>query len=494
MEPNAEREAREPTASRGWGAAALRLTGHPHFRWLVVLLFLLIHLYRLDDPPNGFHRWRETDTVAVARNFATESWNILRPRIDARGAGDGVVGMEFPAYSYAVALLSRAGGDIHVWGRLLTVLGACAALLAFRRVVLLVTGEAALAGLAMFCAANAPLLVFYGRKMQPDPWGLALATVGLAAFLSWLEGGRARHGIAAAACVALAGGIKPTFLGIGLPMLFLLWRRQRWSLVRRWRNWLFAAGAVLPVVAWFAYARSLNPAGAPSYYYLGGDWSVIAASLGGAQFYKNVFRTWLFEMQIGLLLVWAFVLGIVRWRRVPHFGFFLAWLVGCYVTFALTARHCATAHDYYTLSVVLPLAVISAAGVREALRARWQVVQVFTIGILLALPATGFARIERRYGEPYDFAKGRRLAAEHIPKGVLVVTLDKTPCFLLYESGRKGWHLGPGSSVADFEAAVRGGARVLLVDEGAGFDLTPFAAHLGPALYRDDWLTAYPIQ
>jgi hypothetical protein len=121
-------------------------------------------------------------------------------------------------------------------------------------------------------------------------------------------------------------------------------------------------------------------------------------------------------------------------------------------------------------------------------------VQVFAVVVLVALPGLGVGRVRSRYGEPYDFAKGRELAAEHIPEEALVVTLDKTPCFLLYQSGRKGWRLAPGAPIADFEAALRGGARFLLVDNGAGFDLTPFAAHLGPALYRDDWLTAYPIR
>jgi hypothetical protein len=190
-------------------AWVLQHIGTRKFLWFVLLFFFVTHLYRINDPPVGFHKWRETDTVAVAYNFYTENWNFFKPRIDLRGAGDGIVGMELPIYSYATALLFALFGYSHIWPRLLTVLGTCLFLLGLHRLSKALTGSVAFAGLTTFLASVSPLVVFYGRKIQPDIWALALAVNGLAFFVSWVVKNQAWHGVFSAVCVALGAAVKP---------------------------------------------------------------------------------------------------------------------------------------------------------------------------------------------------------------------------------------------------------------------------------------------
>ena len=54
---------------------------------MIVLLLghTLLHVKYIDLPPVGFHQWRQTQTLSVARNYYEEGMNILQPRVDNRG-------------------------------------------------------------------------------------------------------------------------------------------------------------------------------------------------------------------------------------------------------------------------------------------------------------------------------------------------------------------------------------------------------------------------
>src|SRR5215510_16172575 len=241
-------------------AWVLQHIGTRKFLWFVLFFFFVTHLYRINDPPVGFHKWRETDTVAVAYNFFTEDWNFLEPRIDMRGTGSGIVGMEFPIYSYTTAILFALLGYSHLWPRLLTVVGACLFLLGLYRLCKNTTGSGELAGLTIFLAAASPLLFFYGSKILPDVWALALGVHGFASFVSWVLEARRWHALFSALCVALAAAMKPSELCMGLPMLGLLVQELGFSSLRQWRYWCYGMACVLTTGIWFYYALHVNPA------------------------------------------------------------------------------------------------------------------------------------------------------------------------------------------------------------------------------------------
>lgn len=467
------------------------LFGGPGFLAFVLLFFFVSHLYRITDPPSGYHRWREADTAAVARNFATESWDFFQPRIDMRGAGDGVVGMELPVYGYAIAAVSTLGWDIHGWARLLTIVTACIALVGLHGVVRAFSGRRDLAGVATFLAASVPLFSYYGRKIQPDVWTLAFAVTGLWAFVRWTQGGPRILAFAAAACTAIAGAVKPPYLAVGLPMLVALWKADGARLFLRPRSWWFATASIAPVWLWVQYARGLDPES--TYFYMGGDWHRALEALGQSRFYENVFRTWLLELAIGTPVLWAFVWGLGKLPTLRNAGFLVAWIVAVFATFFPLAGQMAAAHDYYSLGAVFPLAVVTALGVRAALSHSRRWVRALAIVTLLAMPVYGFGRMSARWGEPYEFWEGRLRATLHLPERSLVVSHDPVPPFLFYYTGTKGWWLPPGGDVATLERAAREGARYLLVENGLRDAVDRYRELLGAEVYSDYWLTAYEI-
>src|SRR4051812_38785741 len=55
----------------------------------------------LNGAVTGRDSWREADVLIVGRNFCREQTPLLEPRIDARGAGTGITGMELPLLNAA---------------------------------------------------------------------------------------------------------------------------------------------------------------------------------------------------------------------------------------------------------------------------------------------------------------------------------------------------------------------------------------------------------
>ena len=50
---------------------------------LLLILFIgfLFRLYRFDNPIADWHSWRQVETSAVARTFATDGFDLLHPRM-----------------------------------------------------------------------------------------------------------------------------------------------------------------------------------------------------------------------------------------------------------------------------------------------------------------------------------------------------------------------------------------------------------------------------
>ena len=108
-----------------------------------LVLFVVLHLYQLNAPPNGYHQWRESDTAAIAMNYYQEDMTFLQPRVNQRGAGSGVTRSELPIYNYSVALVYQLVGPHHAVARLLTLLAACPGLWFFHRLTRRVLSQTA---------------------------------------------------------------------------------------------------------------------------------------------------------------------------------------------------------------------------------------------------------------------------------------------------------------------------------------------------------------
>src|SRR6266851_5685623 len=108
---------------------------------LVLCLALVVRFYHVAFPIAGFAAWRQADTGAIARNFFQRGFHLFTPQIDWGGNTDGYVEPEFPIYAYGMSLLYSVFSPDDMWGRILSIAFALAAIYVLYLLVRKILGE-----------------------------------------------------------------------------------------------------------------------------------------------------------------------------------------------------------------------------------------------------------------------------------------------------------------------------------------------------------------
>lgn len=448
-----------------------------------LVLFFVLHLYRLNAPPNGYHQWRESDTAAIAMNYYQEDMTFLQPRVNQRGAGSGVTGSELPIYNYSVALVYQLVGPHHAVARLLTLLAACLGLWFFYRLTRRVLSQTA-ASLSVWALAFSPLFFFYSYKIMPDIWMLSLGLGSVLFYLRFLDDKKLRHWLLSVLLLVLAAGIKPLILSIYLPFLYVTWRNRSSRRNHLWWWAAYVAATLLPVLGWFWRARQLKAEGG-HVFYLGEALLDFTDYFLQPQFFKKLFLQWPWELWIGWILVPAFVWGLYRAAGARIGGLFMVWIIAAFIVFILTASHACT-HDYYTLIIPAPLAGLTGYGLSLLLReSGWR--RLTAIVLIALAPISTVARIYHRFGPTDEYHAIRRNVDRVIPRQARVIVQGKTPPIRLYQLNRHGWRIETIGGYDNIASMVRQGAEFLILDQP--FDpnsdslrliFEPSAVRLGP--------------
>jgi 4-amino-4-deoxy-L-arabinose transferase-like glycosyltransferase len=227
-------------------------------RWALVAAVLIgaaSRIAHVDRPLD--HRlvspWREADYTQVARNFFRGDLNVLYPQIDWRGDTPGYVEMEFPLVPWLAALMGRITGYHEALVRLPSSIAAVIALFLFLRLSQrTLSPPGVLFAVAAF-AVN-PLLTSLATSMQPESAMLLLSLVAFMLIRSWDEQPRNSTLLGAAVAIAAATLIKSPAAHVGLVLGYVVIRRQRWRALTEPWNYAAAMVALLPPIAWYAWA------------------------------------------------------------------------------------------------------------------------------------------------------------------------------------------------------------------------------------------------
>jgi 4-amino-4-deoxy-L-arabinose transferase-like glycosyltransferase len=327
----------------------------------LVLLGVLARLYRIDAPLLEYRMFRQQDTAAIARNFYENGMNILYPQVDWRGDSPGYVEVEFPIYNFVVALLYHVFGAQEWVGRAVNiVVYALSALLFFRFMRRLTDERTSL--FAVFFYSFAPLSVYFTRAFQPDAL-LALASlVAIYYFWVWTEEQRLWTLVLSAVGFSLAVLIKPPSLYVGLPLLYLAYRRFGGWLLYKPALWLFAAGVLLPPLLWYSHALHLwntygNTFGILGVHTVMGIWPVTDwhwLALGW-----HLIMRLLFEIATPPGVI---ILLIGFFAKAPARINLLGWWLAGFAVYVLLVPRGHYGHDYYQLPIVFVAAAYMAFG------------------------------------------------------------------------------------------------------------------------------------
>ncbi len=440
----------------------------------VVLVFFILHLPKLTQPPLDEHSWRQVDTAAVARNFAEESPNIFYPRVDMRMQYSGITGMEFPIYNYAIFIFNSVFGFAHWHGRLVSLVVSLFGLFFFYKLLQSKFSES-VARVGLVTLAMLPLYFYYARNIQPDMLMVTASIIALYFTQRFCVTKLRRDLWIALSFLSLAMLVKIPAVFIVIPMLSLLgWRRLVAAFTPA--NLLFGALVVVaPSAAWYAWSAHLSAAfGLGQYYY--GDLDLRQSlRLIKTSEYWRVMLFYSLPQHNSAAPAWlaagfGFIYAAVRKYWLP-----LAWLaaVGLFlVIFANKSFY----HNYYSLPLAPALAALLAVGfvwLWNIFKSENRLVPyLFALTYFASLVLVAKPKLQAAYAiSNPEYARLESVMDKVSTRHDLIITTDGAEPRMLYFAHRKGWALAPDqANIQELESLHRLGAKFVVTDATTKLD------------------------
>ena len=439
---------------------------------IVVLLLLhtLLHFKYLDLPPVGFHQWRQTQTLSVARNFYEEGMNVFQPRVDNRGQYSGITGVEFPVVNYFIAMGYEVFGLHSYVERTVLLLFSFIVIIACYSFIGELFGKQWLAFAGAFFLSFSPLFSYYSIVVLPDVPSLALMFMALYFLLHDRTNESAFPSVGFLISITVAALVKIYAFIIMLPAgYYYIYKRPNRS--DKLNSLLLLSVSFVIVLLWYLYARYLSEVHHNFDFRLEPNFPYSAALI--PQVLKKVFVQWLPELYINypafiLFLVGCYALGRTSSSATKTFLWLYLLPFAAYFVFFLPMFDI---HDYYAMPVLPALVVISVLGLKTvseyAQQKRW--VAGMAIGLLVIVPIVGSVRALSRFeGATID---EDLMAIEHcldkaLPdkQALVIAANDDSPSIYLYFMHRKGWHATASTSTKEFQRMIQDGARYLICD------------------------------
>lgn len=231
------------------------------YKKIVFLIFFLavaIRFVNITMPILEGTAMRQAQTAMIARNFYKEGINMLYPKADHFGSSAGYLVLEFPLMNTIVSFGYMLLGGVYEWiARLLSILFFCAAayfLFSITRKIF--NKEIALWTLVVF--GFSPLSIIFSRAFMPDFEMLFLSLAALYFFLNFYMGDKYSNFWISGVFLSLALLIKPHSFYIFIPLLYLIWKKQKHKLFFNYRNWLYLIITMLPAILWYLHGSQMH--------------------------------------------------------------------------------------------------------------------------------------------------------------------------------------------------------------------------------------------
>lgn len=447
----------------------------------IVLLGFVLRYHGIHAPILDHPGWRQGDTAAIARNFATLDFNPFHPQTDYDGPPPNYVELELQIVPWLAAIGYKLFGIHEIFGRIVSIgfsLGTVVVLGFFARWMFASRAAGLVAALAF---AIYPGSTYYGRTFTPDTTMVFFLTAALFASARWIVDDEARLGrrfAVAAALMALALLAKPVAIVGLVPIAAMLVARNGIARAAAApQTYAFFLLAIAPYAAYDTYLRRIAEwhwaSGITSLHVLP---ALVAAfrstdglhakfdAFGGS--YDMLRSTMIGGIGVTLATLAIFITTI--WR-LPMQSRALLWgWLGAVVVYAFVVVTVERV-DYY-LYPFLPLAALWTGGLAETIRRAFPA-RGRRVASLLAAVVAIVALVDARAAvRPYYaykkavYVRAKTLAATLAPKA-LVVMGHYDPS-VLYYIDRKGWEEDPLVwTPFDEESAIRKGARYFIAVE-----------------------------
>ncbi len=414
--------------------------GHIVLLCLLALAFSL-RVVNIDAPPLGRHSWRQSDTAAVARNYHEQGCAFAFPRVDWGRPQPGYVETEFPLFPFVAAIGYAIAGEVHIWiPRLLAILGSLVGMIYLYRLIREEIDQRT-AEWAAFFFAVLPFNVFFGRAIMPEAWMLSSGIAGVYYFARWTRQDSDRDLMLAWLCITLSCLLKLPMLHIGLPLLFLAWRRWGVGLFARAPIWLMGVGVLACVSLWYVHAYWIRLMHKASFG-IGGSrkWANLQP-LADREWWDQVFVEHIAKGHLTLPGTAIVLIGLLWPGRPRGLRLFDLWLIAAGVYMVIVAAG-QVEHEYYQLPLVPVFCAYMGRAMRIPVRSLRPLLAALVVG-LIALGVRSHARslaLENSATSPH--MRLAALVAQHADEADLVIVANghgNWNPMLLYLCHRKGW-------------------------------------------------------
>ncbi len=481
-------------------------------------LFGVISLYYgqqkiLIKPPQGMHRWRQTDCASFALNYYQHGMQFFHPELhnlssDHNTTGYGV--SEAPILYYFVAVLYKIFGPHDYIFRIINFLIFFLGLFYLFKLSKLILGDGFYAAFISLIIYTSPVAVYYSDNYITDITAMSLVFMAWYFFISFYYTGKYRKFIITLLLLLIAGLLKITtvinLVAIGGIYLFdiagiISFKKNEKVFKRRWYPLIFFVSIVFVLAGYYYWVIYYNKIHDTRYF----NNRILPIWKLDWQGIKDVANDWrkgwmkeqFFKTDILYLIVISWAAIAIFFKQIPTiFKFiFIALTVEC-VTYILLWYIQFMYHDYYTL-ILMSWIYFSFLGFFLILKTRFKrvfasLVIPFLLSILLLINI-GFARrqLDYRY---YGFRLEEPLFKDYftikpyirslgIKKSDVVISIpDWTNCYTLYLMNQKGYTECNGRNLdsAGIANSVSLGAKYLFInkDEYLNKDyVKPFIKH-----------------
>jgi asparagine N-glycosylation enzyme membrane subunit Stt3 len=213
---------------------------------VILLLAFGVRLYKIQNPLDDWHAWRQSDTATVSQIYVDHGIDLLNPRyydISPTQTGvynpEGLRFVEFPIFNLINVVLFKInefvkpanGFTLEVWARLISVFCAVGSTF-FLYLIGKKFADKRVGLLAAFFYAILPYNIYFTRVILPEPMTVFLFTTSLWAFLKYTERESKFNLFLSAILFSLAMLLKP-FIFFYFPVyLYLLVKKYGWIIVR----------------------------------------------------------------------------------------------------------------------------------------------------------------------------------------------------------------------------------------------------------------------
>ncbi|MBI1287541.1 MAG: hypothetical protein GC178_08165 [Flavobacteriales bacterium] len=472
----------------------------PYVLATIVVLGIALHwsIWQLDIM--GIHAWRQTQTMTVVENFVFEDMNILNPRINSRGDGDGIFRMEFPLMQWVFAWFYRLFGDNLTIARALTFIISIFSGIGFYRLLKAYGLSDTVSSIGMWCLSWSPVFFYYAVNPLPDNLALCFGIWSLSFLKRYQQNGLVRQLAGFGIFLALATAVKLPFILFGAGYIPVFIQNLRKSPAKSILHASILIATMLPAIAWYAWVipQWKNTA------LIGGVGA--EASFDSASAFNNiwgVFHSLLPELFVNYAAVLFFIVGFIVLFQTKDFLKLYAseiFIFGSVLLYYLyEVNMIGMAHDYYLFPFLPIIFLLVTAGAKRVILSRQMWLRYVGLIALLILPLTAYLRAIGRWtpmGNEKAILEHKEELRNLIPDDALVVVgNDPSTHIFLYHIHKKGWTFEQDwLTTEELKDHIEHGAKYLYSNTDHVRKSEGISQFLEEPIFDKDGITVYPLK